>query len=203
MRKDFTNYSSSLKLFHFDKTLLIFFIFLGLISYSQTQYDVSTSGTSNSNRQPGSHYYGYHRSAYIFPYSDITTAGGSYGTITHLSWDVATSSSTAIPMKIYMKETSSTSVASATWSTTISGATTVYDGSQTFSSADWHQIDITDFDYASDNIMIMVEMSYGGSGNGNSPKFETSSSTYGRAWWQDGSAPTDDGFIVLTGSSPV
>jgi hypothetical protein len=127
------------------KYLLILLLFYSFVGVSQTQYTIYSSGSDLDRYNPVGAYWGYHRSAYIYTSTELTSAGGTFGDVTHLSWEVATARSTSMPLKIYMKTTSSTDVSSATWSSTISGATTVYNSSQTFSSTGWHQIDITDF----------------------------------------------------------
>lgn len=152
-----------------------------------------TIGTGTSTqRQPFSPYYGYERSASIYTSAEI----GTTGTITTLGWYVGTGQATSVPTKIYLKTTTGTSFTAGTWASMISGATLVYNASKTFSSSGWVTIDITDFAYSGNNLLVLCETNYGSTGNGTYANFRyTSSTSRHEYWYQDNSAPTDNGLV--------
>jgi len=119
--------------------------------------DVVTIGTgtsSSGNYYPFSSYYNYNRSAALYTAAEI----GVTGTITDLSWNIATANSTVnIPVKIYLKSISASTLTDDTWSNLINGATLVYDASGTMSPVGWKTFDITDFSYTGDNLVVLCE----------------------------------------------
>jgi|GEM_PF-764338 hypothetical protein len=121
-------------------------------------------------------YYGYSRSASIYTAVEL---GSSAKTLTKLSWYVGTSAVTSAPLKIYLKSTSSTTITSDTWANMISGATLVYDASNSFSSTGWKQITLSStFDiYATENLMVLTEANYGSTGAVSYPYFSYTTAT--------------------------
>jgi hypothetical protein len=107
-----------------------------------------------------------------------------------------------VPIKIYIKQTTATSITSATWATTISGATLVYSGTMAGTTANaWKEFALsTAFNYAggSNNLLILVETNYGGTGIGTSTGAQvrytsaTKRHMYIRA---DNTAPTAKGTV--------
>jgi|GEM_PF-5033856 len=151
------------------------------------------SGTS-TQMQPFGAWYGFERSASIYTSAEI----GNFGMITHLAWYVDTAKSTSIPTKIYLKTTTSATLTASTWATMISGATEVYNANRTFTPIGWLSIDISNFLYSSNNLLVLCETNFGGSGSGTSsyPKFRYSSVSNTHQYWQrDNSVPTGNGFI--------
>jgi hypothetical protein len=147
----------------------IFFTILFLSGFSLSAQVTIGTGTSTQSH-PFNAFYGYGRSASVYTYTEI----GSYGIITNLGWYVATAQSTSVPLKIYIKETSSTTLSANTWANMISGATLVYDASVSFSSTGWKTIDVADFTYSSNNLLILCEANYGGTGTSSYPLFRYS-----------------------------
>jgi hypothetical protein len=133
--------------------------------------DCQTIGTgSSSSYGPVCGYYGYERNGYIFTPVD----GLSAGKILSIAWHYTGAST--VPAKIYLKNTTETSfVTSVSWNSLVGDATLVYDASLTTSSG-WVEIDITDFDYTGDNLMVLVASSYGGNGGGTSYAYNTTNS---------------------------
>ena len=118
-------------------------------------------------------YYGYERNGYIFTAADGLDRTGN---IEALSW--SGSAVKSVPVKIYLKNTAETAFStSSTWNELISDATLVYDASVSTANG-WYDVDIIDFNYTGENLMILVASNYGGSGNGavNSPYFNASGS---------------------------
>lgn len=133
--------------------------------------DCQTIGTgSSSSYGPVCGYYGYERNGYIFTPVD----GLSAGKILSIAWHYTGAST--VPAKIYLKNTTETSfVTSVSWNSLVGDATLVYDASLTTSSG-WVEIDITDFDYTGDNLMVLVASSYGGNGGSTSYAYNTTNS---------------------------
>lgn len=156
-------------------------------------YGQVTIGTgTNSQRQPFSPYFGYERSASLYTSAEI----GTTGTITTLGWYVGTGQSTTVPSKIYLKTTTATTLTAGTWATLISGATLVYDASRTYTPSGWLAIDITDYIYFGDNLLVLCETNYGSDGNATYATFRyTTSTSRHEYWYQDNSAPTGNGSV--------
>ncbi len=178
---------------NFTRILLMFVVLLFQVHCLMAQVTIG-SGTS-TQRDPFNYFYGYGRSAAIYTSSEMnTTASG--GTITTISWySSLTSGWVTGPTIIYLKAVgSTTTVASATWATTISGATQVYSGTPTWVNG-WNSIDITDFAIAANqNLEVLVECNYGGSGTSpstsNSIRYTTGTSGTHAYWQADTSPPT-------------
>ncbi|TDS51430.1 choice-of-anchor J domain-containing protein, partial [Myroides indicus] len=145
---------------------------------------------------PLGNYYGYERSAALYTAAEVGSAGMS---ITSLAWD-ARKEGGGRPLKIYLKETTDTTLSTATWANTINNATLVYDGTIELVSG-WNVFRLsTAFDFSgTDNLLVLVEANYGGSGNGvgdsgNEVKYSSSASKH--MWWrEDNNPPTDKGTV--------
>jgi len=150
------------------------------------------AGTSNQ-RQPFGMYYGYERSAAIYTSAEI----GGTGSITSLAYDVATSQTASASVTIYLATTTATTLTAGTWATAISGATSVYTGTLSFSSTGWKTITLsTPFNYTGNNLLVLVQTNYGGTGTSSYPYFYyTSSTSHHEYWAQDNTAPTGSGTV--------
>lgn len=174
---------------------LLFFLSMVNFSYSQTTITIGT-GTS-TQRYPLGNYYGYERSAALYTASEITIAG----TITKLGWYATLSRTAVIPIKIYLKQTTATSLTSTTWSSIISGATLVFDGNNNSITANaWNEFDLTtSFSYNGiDNLLVLVEANYGGPGilpsSGVGVRYSTSTDRH-QYWQADYNPPTGNGTL--------
>jgi len=116
---------------------------------------------------------GYTRSAILYTASEIDKTGE----ITHLSWYVDSSCGVMMPIKIYAKMVTDESLIPTNWATLTNGATLLYDDDYIFSSTGWATIDITNFNYTGNNLLILCEQNYGGDGAGCSPSFRCSSAS--------------------------
>lgn len=159
-----------------------------------------TTGT----RRPYGCFFGYERSALIYLQSEITATGN----ITSVAFyvDAVNGPATSVPVKIYMK---TTTVGDFGGGTNIvpefTGATLVYTGTVTAAElvpGQWVTKTLnTPFAYnGTNNLEILVETDYGGSGGESSSSAKTfrvgntTGSTYlFEYWFQDGTPPTDDG----------
>ncbi len=154
-------------------------------------------GTGTSNQTyPFYVNYGYTRSLSLYTEAQI----GQTGQITTLGWSVATPKATLIPYKIYIKPTSETALAQMPWADFTTGATVVKEGEYAFDSAGWHNLTLdAPFPYTGGNLLIGVEVNYGGSGAGyqNIPYFHytTGTTDSNQRWYKDGSEPTDNGSL--------
>jgi hypothetical protein len=173
----------------------IYISILLLLSLSVSSFAQVIIGTGTSVlRFPFAYWYGYTRDASIYTATEMntTTVGG---TITTISWYSSIASTTIGPTVIYLKQMgATTSVIAADWPTTIAGATTVYTGTPASWVVGWNSIDITDYAIpAGQNLAILVESNFGGSGDGTSTstqfRYSTTTAAHGFAQ-QDGSPPT-------------
>ncbi|HNX00820.1 MAG TPA: choice-of-anchor D domain-containing protein, partial [Candidatus Cloacimonadota bacterium] len=154
------------------------------------------TGTTTS-RRPIACYYGYERSAMLFTAAEV----GIIGSIQTLSWKPSVTTTYAVPTKIYLATTASTALTAVTWATMITGATQVYSGTLTGTTAGtWQTVDITDFTYTTNNLLVLVECNYTGSGTGTSSGagyfYSTAASNTTAYWNTDDSAPTGNGTLT-------
>ncbi|HBG70374.1 MAG: hypothetical protein A2W93_15700 [Bacteroidetes bacterium GWF2_43_63] len=171
------------------KAKFIFIVAILLLS-GNTAFSQVTIGTGTSEGQyPFTANWKYVRSASLYTAAEI----GSYGSIQSLAWYVSTSWTGSVPIKIYLKTTTATSITSSTWATMISGATLVYDGTANFGSTGWKTIDITDFNYCIDNLLVLCESNVG---TACYPKFRyTTSTNMHMTLTSDASAPAGSGTV--------
>lgn len=146
---------------------------------------------------PISCWYGYQRSASIYKAYEI----GVLGTITQISYQAQNTTTSWIPIKVYMKMTTATSLLPAKrWELLTDGLTPIYVGSISGTTAGaWKTFTLsTPFIYTGSNLQILVESNYGGIGNMSSaPRwyYSTADNLHQRID-QNYSAPTyDTGFV--------
>ncbi len=151
--------------------------------------DVTIGAGTASQKAPFSTYYNYYKSAAIYKAGEI----GASGTITSIQWYCGiANTTTTIPIKIYYKTTTNTTLAADTWVNHSAGATLIFDATITANATGWYNFDVTDFAYnGTDNLEILTES---GSAAYVSPYVEwryTTYPTYMFVWDDnDGSAPT-------------
>ena len=154
-----------------------------------------TIGTGTSTqRQPWGIWYGYERSAAIYLSSEI---GATNITITTLKWNVSSAQSTGVPYILRLKNTTSSNLSADTWANIISGSTWVSSGTKSFSSTGWDGFSGLGYSYASNNLLVLCESNYGGTGNSAYPYFYYTSTSDNKHeyWYQDNSAPTGNGYV--------
>ncbi len=161
---------------------------------------VITIGTGTSTQgYPINCYYGYERSASIYTAAEV----GVVGSISKVEWYPTLTTSYSVPVKIYIKHTTASTLTATTWATSISGATLVYSGTMAGTTANtWKAFTLaTPFSFTggSNNIMVLVETNYGSTGIGLSTGAKvryttaTSKHMYIRA---DNTAPTGKGTVT-------
>lgn len=188
--------------------------FTTLASGGGTTTDVTVGTGTSTQGYPINCYYGYERSSSIYTAAEI----GKVGSISKLAWYPTLTTANNVPIKIYIKHTTATTLTATTWATSISGATLVYSGTMAGTTANaWKVFSLStafDFTGGSNNLLVLVETNYGGTGAGTSTgaavRYTTATSKhmYIRA---DNSAPTGSGtvtsyrpniVITITTSSP-
>ncbi|HSD13705.1 MAG TPA: T9SS type A sorting domain-containing protein [Flavobacterium sp.] len=171
-------------------------IYLLLFSFVSLNAQIITIGTGTSTQRfPLGNYFGYERSASIYTAAEV----GSGGNIISLAWQANTAGTTR-PIVIYLMETTNSTLTTDTWANQISGATQVYSGTLA-PVVGWNTINLpVPFSYSggANNLMVLVEANYGGSGGtgsaGSSVRYSDAPSQH-EAWQADGSVPTGTGAV--------
>ncbi|HPT72822.1 MAG TPA: M6 family metalloprotease domain-containing protein, partial [Candidatus Cloacimonadota bacterium] len=167
------------------------------VSATPHNSSIITIGTeTTTSRRPVTTYYGFERSANLFLSTEVPLSG----TVNNLGWYPTIATTAAIPTKIYLKTVTATSLSADTWANMISGATLVYDASITAPTANaWMNVDITDYPYSGNNLLVLVECNYGSSGTGSSSgsgfQYSVSGANMVENWQLDSSAPTGTGTL--------
>lgn len=191
----------------FFNRLITFFAGLFLFSAAQAQVTIPSANTNNSSSVfPYGTSDGYLRTALILTPSEI----GTTGTITSLGFYLNSigSGSNApanTPVKIYLKETTTSAYSQGTYASRVSGATLVYEGTisaGSFSSNSWVT---TTFDLpfkyngGTNNLEVLIETNVGNIGNETSSaksfRWNTLTTYKSQIWAGDYSAPTGNGTI--------
>ncbi len=157
---------------------------------------ISIGTETTVSRKPISTYYGYERSANLFLQSEVPI----YGTVNYLTWYPTIATTAAIPTKIYLKTITASSLTADSWSNMILGATLVYDASITAPAINtWLNLDITDYPYSGNNLLVLMECNYGGSGSGVSAgsgfQYSVSAANMVQNWQKDTDAPITNGTL--------
>ncbi len=138
--------------------------------------------------------YGYVRDASLFTAAEL----GSSGQITGIQWDVAVQYGNVIPYRILMKTTTATALVAQPWATTIADAQLCAEGTVTINQLGWVYIPFTlPFTYTGDNLVVMVESNYGGTGATSSETFRYTTSATGshHYMYADTTPPTTNGYL--------
>ncbi|NLA24559.1 MAG: hypothetical protein GX879_06295, partial [Bacteroidales bacterium] len=148
--------------------------------------------TNGSYYGPLTHWYGYQRHANLYLQSEI----GGYGIISKIEYyKTNTPVTTDMPTKVFMRNTTLTSLNTNTWnSTTYTGGlpallntNTSQDGTE-----GWKALNLSNFNYDSGNLLIMVYDAFGGTGGTTQYFAQRSDATsLGAAKRQDSSDPGD------------
>lgn len=140
---------------------ILLFLISTLISFqllAQVELQIGNGITSYFDPLPG--YYGWNRSAYLYKLDEI----GVGGLVSALAFEIASpSNGSNAKIKIYLKETSATTMpalSATTWNTLKAGATLVYQNNALASApAGWKIFTFdTQFNYSgTGNLMVLVE----------------------------------------------
>ncbi len=163
-----------------------------------TGSDVTVGTGTAVQGYPLNCYYGYERSASIYTVAEI----GKTGSITKLAYYPTVTTTANVPVKIYVKMTTASTITSSTWATLTSGATLVYSGTMAGTTANvWKEFALTTtFNYTggTNNLMVLVETNYGGTGTGTATGAGVRYSTATKKHMiirKDSSAPTTKGTV--------
>ena len=188
----------------------LFILFAGLFLFSAAQAQVtipSANTNSSSSVYPYGTNDGYLRTALLLTASEI----GTTGTITSLGFYVNSigSGSNApgnAPVRIYLKETTTSAYSQSTYATRVSGATLVYEGTinaASFTANSWVSTTLDlPFKYSggTNNLEVLIETNVGNTGNETSSaksfRWNTLTTYKTQTWAQDYSAPTGNGTIT-------
>lgn len=164
-----------------------------------TQQVIIGTGTA-TQRFPLAMYYGFERSASLYLGREINLPG----VITNLSWYIDSLTNHANgPVKIYLKNTTDTAfLVPSTWQNMITNATLVYDTNTIFSEGGWQSFITNFFNHTGDNLLVLVETNYGGSGGelGYAKAIRytaTSPNNRHQYWYANNNPPTSTGIRTL------
>lgn len=137
---------------------LLISILISFQLFAQVELQIGSGITSYFDPLPG--YYGWNRSAYLYKLDEI----GVGGLVSALAFEIASpSNGSNAKIKIYLKETSATTMpalSATTWNTLKAGATLVYQNNALASApAGWKIFTFdTQFNYSgTGNLMVLVE----------------------------------------------
>ncbi len=160
-----------------------------------TMFVTIGEGTS-TQRYPLGTYYGYERDASLYFASDF---GGLMGRITGVQWYATTQYGIAVPYKIYLKNTNQTAMVAQPWDQTIADATLMVQGTRTIDQTGWIYFpfpDSSNFVYLGENLIVMVETNYGGTGTSSYPlwRYTTGPTACHHYNYADTNPPTTNGY---------
>jgi len=151
------------------------------------------TGTS-AQRYPLGSLYGYERSGSLYMQTEL----GNPGLITGIQWDCAVQYGNTVPYRILLKNTTATAFILEPWDTTITDAQVCAESSVTFDQTGWVFFNFTTpFFYTGDNLMVLVETNYGGTGTTSSQTFRYTTSTTAshHYMYQETTPPTTNGYL--------
>ncbi len=184
------------------KIISIFIFFMLLSVTAICSVGTVTIGTGTSvQRSPLGSVSGYERSVQLYTAAEMSNTG----VITKIEFYTMTAEAVTVPCKMYLKETTATTLTSTTWATQTTGATLVYDSSFTGTIAGgWNEFLTNNYFTLTSgkNLLVLVETNYGGTGSGQgstSPdcRFSTLANTQER-WAQNTTPPTGSGAVHST-----
>ncbi|HHV37251.1 MAG TPA: choice-of-anchor D domain-containing protein, partial [Candidatus Cloacimonetes bacterium] len=143
-------------------------------------------------RYPFGHLYGFERSAAVYPFEDV----GAIGAIEGIGWECTVAGSVPVPYKIYIGTIDETEVTQQLFDDMVEDMVLVSEGDYTFTATGWHVFDFdAPFIYTGGNLLVAVEVNYGGGGGNATERFTyTSGNTNKHIYWQaDNNPPTTQG----------
>lgn len=145
------------------KRLLTLFVFLvcSILSYGQ---DITIGTGTTTTKFPLGNFYGFERSAALYTAAEVSQTGF----INKIAWDIGKTGGPR-PIKIYLKEITTSPLAGDTWNGFIQGATLVYDGVFNPALIGYNTFQFNQsFSYTggANNLLVLVEANHGGGGNG-------------------------------------
>ncbi|MBB1140964.1 fibronectin type III domain-containing protein [Myroides sp. WP-1] len=181
-------------------TMLFFFLLSVWFTYGQ---EVTIGTGTLTERHPFGTTWGYERSAALYTSTEI----GQAGFINQLAWNIGSLRTASRPVKIYLKETTATTITAADWSSFTTGATLVYEGTMNPTATGFYAFAFGgSFSYSggTNNLLVLVETNYGGSGLTGASYDIKGTATSGMHFEarKDSSPPTDNLSEVSGGFRP-
>ncbi|SIS85339.1 Por secretion system C-terminal sorting domain-containing protein [Chryseobacterium ureilyticum] len=198
---------SGLLLCKMSRTFKVLITLLCMVVGLSMQAQTVTIGTGTSTQiYPLGTYYGYERSAGLYTSAEISASGS----IQSVAWNATAAVTVNIPVKVYLKSvpSSTTALTAQSWNTLTTGAVLVYDGTVNNITVGWNTIALqTPYYYnGADNLMVMVETNFGGSGAGTGStggSFTYTSNTAKHLYLQkDTTPPGATNNLTLNGQRP-
>ncbi|KAA9333612.1 T9SS type A sorting domain-containing protein [Adhaeribacter soli] len=188
------------------KKLYLLLWLVAFASFSQAQNLVtipSANPTGSTDRRPLASWWGHERSAMIYQSSEINASGSITSVGFYIEQNLLPAG-TIIPIKVYMKTTTASTLSSSTVATEQAGATLLFDAPVTIGGLpvnSWITLNLTTpFVYnGTDNLEIITEANYGGTGVGTSTDLYFRHTPAGgdrlQYWSADLTPPTGTGTI--------
>ncbi|MCB5266136.1 MAG: hypothetical protein LHW41_07870 [Candidatus Cloacimonetes bacterium] len=178
------------------KKLILLIIILALsLGLFATEMQIGTG--TYTRRFPLGYWWGYECSAALYNAAEIGTQSISISTV---AWYSTIATTVPVPTKIYLKTTSDNDLTTGAWGNMISGATLLFDQTRTGTVAGgWNTFTLgSSFALAQgENLIVLVERNYGGTGVPFSPDGGGIRSTgiYGKhiCWQENNTFPSDGG----------
>ncbi|MCB5234188.1 MAG: choice-of-anchor D domain-containing protein, partial [Candidatus Cloacimonetes bacterium] len=145
-----------------------------------------------TQRFPFGHLFGFERSASVYPFDEI----GAVGVVERIGWNCTAVGTMPVPYKIYLGTINETEMTQQPYNTMIEDMTLVSEGELTFTSLGWILFDLdTPFVYTGGNLVVAVEVNYGGGGGQATERFTyTGGHTNKHIYWTaDNNPPTTNG----------
>ncbi|UHO38776.1 fibronectin type III domain-containing protein [Chryseobacterium capnotolerans] len=156
---------SGLLLCKMSRPFKVLIALLCMVMGLSIQAQTITIGTGTSTQKyPLGASWGFERSASIYTAAEI----GTTGSILSLGWNSTSASNIGMPVKIYIKPVGTTTTLTAqNWNTLTTGATLLYSGNVGLIPTGWYTIPLQlPYTYNGvDNLMVLVETNYGGTGS--------------------------------------
>ena len=154
------------------------------------------NGTHNQG-WPFRTFYGFERSAALYTADQINATGF----IDLVAWDCGITSGMIVPYKIWLKNTTDTSMTAQPWQVITATATLVKEGTYTPNTLGWHQFQLDfPFAYSGASLIILVETNHGEYGDGNQSvqafKCTNTGEQRHQYWFLNTSEPIDPGTLT-------
>ena len=182
--------------------LAILMIAFGISGFAATVIVPAANTNTASNRKPFGSFFGFERTAAIYTAAEHGMTPGAI--VTDVCFFVnSVTTPDDVPITIYMSTTASTTFVASTFASEIAGASPVFTGTITGASliaGSFRCVTLTTpFNYTGNNLKVMVQADFGGSGNeGSTAKQFRWSAGASQTWQADGAAPAGTGTVSAT-----
>jgi hypothetical protein len=157
--------------------------------------EVHIGNGNASQRQPFGINYGFERDATLYTREQI---GFGNISLASLAWYCSTTSPNPVSYRIYLKTTSESTLTPMPWTTMVSDAQLVKEGTIICNQTGLVNFPLNSFwNYFNGNLVVMIETNYGGTGAAQYPRFNSSlgSPASHEYWYQNNNVPSGNGNI--------